>query len=254
VHPIPLSGVGSNLTDTVCVSGQGGDLRDRPALCRLGLLDLACISTATCYVVATPSAIYLTTDGGATWLQQAIPATSPCQAVCGAAGFPYPLEWISCLRSFCRAGGSIFIGSHEGYASRVIGTKNPGAPWTPVRNSYLRTSPDTAVCPSLSRCYGIWNTSPFAPANAVFLSADGGGDWAEKSSGSAKIRNAIACPAARTCYTIGNQGTITASVNGSPFAAQKSPTSHDLYDITCVNANTCFAVGNRGTIVSRTKL
>ena len=252
VHVIPLSGVTSSLTDTACVSGQEGDLRIRPALCRLGLLDLACISTTTCYVVATPSAIYLTTDGGATWLQQAIPATSPCQGVCGATGFPYPLEWISCLGYFCRAGGSTFIGSHEGYASRVLAARRPGAPWTPAKNSYLRTSPDTVVCPSISRCYGIWSTSPFAPGNDVFLSKDGGGDWAQKSSGSSKIRNAIACPGARTCYTVGNQGTITASVNGSPFAAQKSPTSHDLYGITCVNLTTCFSVGNKGTIVSRT--
>jgi photosystem II stability/assembly factor-like uncharacterized protein len=252
VHVIPLSGVTSSLTDTACVSGQEGDLRTRPALCRLGLLDLACISTSTCYLIATPSAIYLTTDGGATWLQQAIPATSPCQGVCGATGFPYPLEWISCLGYFCRAGGSTFIGSHEGYASRVISAKSPGAPWTPAKNSYLRTSPDTVVCPSISRCYGVWSTSPFAPGNDVFLSKDGGGDWTRKSSGSSKIRNAIACPGARNCYTVGNQGTITASVDGSPFAAQKSSTSHDLYAITCVNLTTCFSVGTKGTIVSRT--
>jgi hypothetical protein len=48
---------------------------------------------------------------------------------------------------------------------------------------------------------------------------------------------------------VGNQGTITASMNGGPFVAQQSRTSHDLYGITCVDVHTCFAVGNKGTIV-----
>ncbi len=66
------------------------------------------------------------------------------------------------------------------------------------------------------------------------------------------MRNAIACPGARTCYSVGNQGTITASVNGSPFVAQQSHTSHDLYGVTCVDVTACFAVGNKGTITIHT--
>src|SRR5438270_6813195 len=68
---LPVSVAG--LTDPSCVSGQSADLRGRLALCRLGLLDLACISASTCYVVATlnfagqpgilTSAVFLTTDG-----------------------------------------------------------------------------------------------------------------------------------------------------------------------------------------------
>ena len=74
-----------------------------------------------------------------------------------------------------------------------------------------------------------------------------------QNSGSPKLRNAIACPAARTCYSVGNQGTITVSINGSPFVAQHSRTSHDLYGVTCVDVNACFAVGNNGAIVARKK-
>jgi hypothetical protein len=50
---------------------------------------------------------------------------------------------------------------------------------------------------------------------------------------------------------VGNQGTITAAVNGSPFRLQRSGTSHDLYAVTCVGLQTCYAAGNKGTIVAR---
>jgi hypothetical protein len=95
--------------------------------------------------------------------------------------------------------------------------------------------------------------SPFAPANEICLSTDGGANGEGQSSGSAKVRNAIACPGARTCYSVGNQGTITGSTNGGPFSSQLSRTFHDLYGIICVDVNTCFAVGNKGTIVARKK-
>jgi len=262
VHRIPLAGTGPELTDPACVGAQTFEIRGRPALCRLGLLDLACVSASTCYVVASVKvqsqfgdlgpALFLTTDGGSTWTNQHVTATSPCEGDCGPAGVrvPYPLEWISCgPGSLCRAGGSTFIGSHEGYATLIIAATRPGAFWAPVGAG---TAPNSAVCPTVLRCYGVWTTSPFDPGNQIWLSTDGGGAWGGIRSGSPKLRNAIACPGAKTCYSVGNQGTITASVNGSPFAAQQSGTSHDLYGITCVDLSRCFAVGNKGTIVART--
>jgi photosystem II stability/assembly factor-like uncharacterized protein len=270
VHRIPLPGSSGQLTDSACVGNLSFDVRGRLALCRLGLLDLACIDARTCYVVATYSvrgqlgdvapAVFLTTDGGATWVRQQIPITAPCQGDCGPPGVrvPYPLEWISCGPGLpCRAGGSVFIGSHEGYAFLVIEAMKVGAPWTPVKHaatSGSSPSPDSAVCPTITRCYGVWTTSPFDPGNEIWLSTSGGWMWQPISSGSPKLRNAIACPSAGNCYSVGNQGTITASTNGGPFLAQQSRTSHDLYGITCVDAITCFAVGNKGAIVARKKL
>jgi hypothetical protein len=256
--------VNGALTDPDCLRSQEYDLRDRLALCRLGLLDLACISPSTCSVVATLSvqgelgylapAVYLTTDGGSTWKEQRIPSTTPCRGDCTPSGatLPYPLEWISCgPGSLCRAGGSVFIGSHEGYAGLTIEAERPGVPWKPAgdpRKSGLWPAPDAAVCPTTTRCYGVWTTSPFAPGNAIWISVNGGLQWTAVSSGSPRLRNAIACPGAGTCVSAGNQGTITASMNGGPFVAQRSGTSHDLYGVTCVDVTTCFAVGNKGTI------
>jgi hypothetical protein len=200
--------------------------------------------------------VFLTTDGGSTWLNQSIPTTAPCWGDCGTiTTVPYPLEWISCgPELLCRAGGSTFIGSHEGYASLTIETGRPGAMWTPVKQgstSNYAPAPDSAVCPTATVCYGVWTTSPFAPGNRIWRSNDGGWTWQGEGSGSPKLRNAIACPEAGTCFSVGNQGTITASSNGGPFRPEASHTSHDLYGVTCVDAWTCFAVGNKGTIVSR---
>jgi photosystem II stability/assembly factor-like uncharacterized protein len=270
VHRIALPGSSGAITDSACVSGQVYDLRGRLALCRLGLLDLACPSVNTCFVVATVHvqaqfgnlgpAVLLTTDGGSTWTGQTIPTTVPCEGDCGPPGVrvPYPLEWITCGPStLCRAGGATFIGSHEGYASLAIEAPHPGAPWTPIKQpsqgSY-QVAPDSAVCPSAARCYGVWTTSPFQPGNEIWRSDDGGWTWHDLSSGSPRLRNAIACPGATTCYSVGNQGTITASSDGATFRAQSSRTSHDLYGVTCVDVQSCFAVGNWGTIVKRSNL
>jgi hypothetical protein len=44
-HVLPPGG-GANLTDQTCLAGNEPALRARPALCRLGLLDIACVSQA----------------------------------------------------------------------------------------------------------------------------------------------------------------------------------------------------------------
>lgn len=267
-HRLSVPGVGADLTSSACVASQSGDLRGRLALCRLGLLDVACISASTCYVVATgriqgpagglTSAVFLTSDGGSTWIKQLIPATEPCIGPCGhppPPENPYPLEWITCRPGLpCRAGGSVWIDARTGNASLVIETSKPGAAWTPVRNLFPYSSArDSAVCTTITRCYSVWTTDPFDPGNGIWLSVDGGANWNDLKSGSQRMRNAISCPGARTCYSVGNQGSITASTSGGPFVAQQSRTSHDLYGVTCIDANTCFAVGNKGTIVARRK-
>lgn len=268
LHRLASPGLGPALTDQTCMSGQAGSLRGRLALCRLGLLDLACPSATTCLAVGTrhvqarigdlAPVVFLTTDGGSTWVRQRIPSTIPCEGDCtpSNARVPYPLTWITCgPGSLCRAGGSTFIGSHEGYASLVISAGSPGASWMPLEQigkAGYGPAPDSAVCPTATRCYGVWTTSPFQPGNQIWLSTDGGWLWQGMSSGSGRLQNAIACAGATTCYSVGNQGTITASKNGGPFHPDRSGTSHDLYGITCVDPQTCFAAGNKGTIVART--
>ena len=289
-HVLAGAGAGANLTDQQCLAGNEPALRGRPALCRLGLLDIACVSARICYAVATapagyfyapipgpgpagpPNSIWMTSDGGTSWARQSVPPGVVCtEGDCGNQLSNYPLEWISCLSSgLCRAGGGYFGGCGPcGYVYVVIAVTRPGAPWTmltcpepalPCFRSLMAIhpfprgapfAPDAADCPTSARCYGVYSTSPFDPGNGVDWSADGGELWLSGPSGASSIRNAIACPAAQICYTGGNQGTITRTVNGTAFVADGRPTSHDLYSITCVDAAVCYGVGDSGTIVAR---
>jgi len=82
-HVLPVGVSGADLTDQACLPGYA--IAGRPALCRLGLLDIACVSARVCHAVATAppaydngtpvpktshpaaSSIWLTRDGGASW-------------------------------------------------------------------------------------------------------------------------------------------------------------------------------------------
>jgi hypothetical protein len=283
-HVLAVAGAGGNLTDRTCLADDvpPGDQPGPPADgCRLGLLDVSCVSALICYAVASGSAgysylpapvrgpagsaesVWMTGDGGTSWTRQPIPAGVGCvEGDCGNLLFAYPLEWVSCLGSgLCRAGGGYFGGGgNSGYVYAVVAVTRPGARWTMltcaqapapcnkasavVHGSGAAFSPDAGACPASGRCYGISGT-------AVAWSADGGELWLEGPSGAGSIRNAIACPAAKTCYTAGDQGTITRTANGTAFVADGRPTTRDLYGITCVDAVTCYAVGDGGTIVTR---
>jgi Photosynthesis system II assembly factor YCF48 len=282
-HVLSLAGAGTGLTSQACPPGPAGAVGGQ--LCRLGLLDIACVSASICYAVATgpagyfyspipvpgqagrPNAIWMTRDGGASWTRQPIPPGVGCvEGDCGSELFPYPLEWVSCLSiGLCRAGGGYFVGGNSGIIYAVLASARPGAPWTMLTCTQppapclkaLATaqptpagaafSPDAGVCPTSVRCYGVSGMT----GNGVNWSADGGKYWLGGPSGASSVRNAIACPAARTCYTAGNQGTITRTANGTAFVADGHPTTRDLYGITCADAVTCYAVGDGGTIVAR---
>ena len=254
-HVLPLAGTGGDLTDRSCLAGSGSGLGGRYAVCRLGILDIACVSASICYAVATGPAVYsdapmagqgpagsaqsiwMTRDGGTSWTQQSIPPGVGCvEGDCGRELFAYPLEWVSCLSSgLCRAGGGEFLGCGRcGIAYAVLAVARPGAPWTmltctqppapcvkalatmqppPVGSAF---SPDAGVCPTSARCYGVSSTNPFDPGNGVNWSADGGKFWLGGPSGASSIRNAIACPAARTCYTAGTRGRSPGRRTGPP--------------------------------------
>ena len=273
-HVLPVGVSGTNLTDQACLAAYTPGLIGRYALCRLGLLDIACVSARVCYAVSTapqaygaspvprkqhapPSSIWMTRDGGASWTRQSVPAGVACNGDCAPGlAYPYPLEWVTCLSSgLCRAGGGHLLGGHLGFAYAVLVTHGPGRPWACAQSAAACTglAPDAADCPTSTRCYGIDSTNPFSePDIFVYRSTDGGAGWQQVGpTWTRSVLNDIACSAALTCYLAGTHGSIARITNGTTLAAQRSPTARDLFGISCASPCACYAVGDGGTILAR---
>lgn len=224
-----------------------------------GLGHIACPSKKVCFVTASPSgntetwfthsaAIYRTSDGGQSWNQLRIAARVPCTGDC-ATRVGYDLQWISCQsEQACRAGGSTFIGSHEGFANAVIATRNGGQTWALVSTLFV---PNIATCPTTKVCTGVFNepTSPDT-SNSLLDSGDGGHTWNRILMHSPLT--AIACSGSDFCELGGLHGTLAMSLDGN-LLPQRSPTTQNLNAMACPRSTSCFAVGDKGTIVARLK-
>ncbi len=259
----------SKLAQPGCVIGDGTSPQGEMP-CRLGLLDISCHSALTCYAVATGpggydtnpisatsapgSSLWLTRNGGTTWTRQSIPTGVECNGDCSAQ-YGYPLEWVSCTPSGpCWAGGNQLIGSHEGFASALLMTPTPGGSWRlepgcPADSPCSEPPTDLGTCPSAAGCYAVNNSNPFGDGSStVGIYTATGQNGPSVTAPSGLFINAIACPAARTCYTAGDGGVILRTTNGTKFTQVKTPAKENLDGITCVTVSDCYAVGAAGTI------
>ncbi|MGH3205132.1 MAG: WD40/YVTN/BNR-like repeat-containing protein [Streptosporangiaceae bacterium] len=249
-----------------------GDAPHGETPCRLGLLDISCPSALTCYAVATGpngyntnpisqtpgavpgSSLWLTRDGGAAWTRQPIPPGVVCDGDCSES-YGYPLEWVSCAPSGpCWAGGNQLIGSHEGFAAALLMTPAPGGSWRlvpgcPAHSPCAEPVTDVGACPTGTGCYAVNNSNPFGDGSSTVSSYTATGqNGPSVTMPSGLVITGIACPAARTCYTVGAGGVILRTTNGTRFTPVKTRTRESLNGITCVTASACYAVGAAGTI------
>ena len=267
---LPVGVSGSDLTDEACLPNYT-PIGGRSALCRLGMLDIDCVSASLCYAVATAppayddtplpatpeasaSSIWMTSDGGASWTPESLPPGVACDGDCDVGRYGYPLVWVSCLSGgLCRSGGGHVLGcGHCGFAYAVLATHGPGRPWACAEAAATCTtlSPDAGDCPTSTVCYGLQSTNPFGPENSVVRSTDGGADWVLLGNWAVSVLNDIACPAALTCYMAGTGGAIAEITSGTTVTAQRTLTTSDLYGIACAGPSTCYAVGDNGTILA----
>jgi len=260
---------GSGLALAKCEVGDGTNPQP-DASCRLGLLDVACPRAQTCYVVATGSggwnvnprtrksgpgsSLWLTRNGGVTWVRQPIPSGVACNGDCSPSNrYGYPLEWVSCRPSGpCWAGGNQLIGSHEGFAAAWLMTKTLGGSWRlePGCAAGTCSEPvtDLGACPTGNSCYAVNNSSPFGGGSSVSNYTATGQNGPSVTAPNGLFISDIACPGARTCYAVGAHGVVLSTVNGTKFTRVKPSARANLNGITCVSTSVCFAVGAAGLI------
>jgi photosystem II stability/assembly factor-like uncharacterized protein len=272
-HVLPVGVSGTALTDSACLLDYT-PISGRSALCRLGLLDIACVNARVCYAVATTppayddqpimpatasaaaSSVWATGDGGASWSRQSVPPGVACNGDCTEGRYGYPLVWVSCLGDgVCRAGGGHVLGcGHCGFAYAVLVTRGRGTQWACPQPAASCTtfSPDAGDCPSSTTCYGIQSTNPFGSGSSVDRSTDGGAQWVQAGQDwTTSVLGDIVCPATTTCYVAGSGGMIARITDGSNATVEPSPTTEDLDGIACPGPARCYAVGDRGTILVR---
>ena len=186
---------------------------------------ISCPSATTCFVGGSAQGpgtsqvgiLQWTSDGGATWTNQATPNNTGAGA-------------ISCpSTSTCFALG----------AGNVINTTNSGTTWT-AQNS------GTAVlqalsCPSTTVCFAVGS------AGAIVATTDGGAHWSSQTSGTTANLTSISCPSTTVCFAggkIASTGTIIfdGTGNGGTSWSQLStqPPGY-LYALSCPSTTVCFA-------------
>jgi len=182
-----------------------------------------------------PGVVLNSTDGGAEWTPQALPAGTG------------PLSAVSCAStSVCEALGSDpYVG-----APFIVGTTDGGATWqsqtAPSGIQYLTQ----LSCPSTSACTGIGET----PAGPVIIgTADGGATWTtETAPPGLTYLYSIACPSVTECTAVGEtnvssptpNAAIVVTINGGSTWTTETPPSgvYTLTSVACSTVLNCIAI------------
>ena len=182
-----------------------------------------------------PGVVLNSTDGGAVWTPQALPAGTG------------PLSAVSCAStSACEALGSDpYVG-----APFIVGTTDGGATWqsqtAPSGIQYLTQ----IACPSTSACTGIGETSA---GPAIIGTTDGGTTWTTETAppGLAYL-DSIACPSVTECTAVGetnvssptpNAAIVATTDGGSTWTTDTPPSGvNALTSVACPTVSNCIAI------------
>ena len=198
----------------------------------VGLTSIACPSVTECFTtddVLGPGTdqIGVTTNGGASWSSQAIPAVFLHDVAC-----PSTTDCVA-------------VGDAGNGTAATLTTDDAGTTWVSEPN------PDTddggvgllsISCPSTSVC--------FATGDGTLITTDNGGvTWTALTFPSViSPLNAIACPTTLDCYMVGGStptGEIEATTNGgATWTSQTVPEAMEgLHAISCSSPTVCLASG-----------
>ncbi len=172
-----------------------------------------------------PGVVVNSTDGGATWIPQALPA--------GVA----TLSSISCAStSVCEALGSTSTGNPA-----IVGTTNGGSTWQSQSVPSGFAANGQLSCGSASDCTAV-------NGGGLFGTTDGGSTWASETAPAGVGLESVSCPSATTCTAVGFNGSspaiVTTSDGGTTWNSQAAPSgSFTLLSVDCPSTTACVAMG-----------
>ena len=177
------------------------------------------------------------TDGGATWTAQNLPAGVGT------------LSSVSCAStSVCEALGY----SNTSSAYVAVGTTNGGASWQSQTLPSGLVNVGQISCPSTSECIAVGQTSPTGPM--FFGTTDGGASWVTQvAPAGLSDLTSVACPSVTTCIAVGwttdfASAIVTTSDGGTTWQTQTAPPLGPLFSIACPSTTVCTAVGTTSII------
>ncbi len=202
------------------------------------LTGVACSAATTCTVVGSGSAstqfsnaytvALTTTDGGASWQQGTLPATSP---------LPRALA--------CPSSTTCVAAGIAGAAEDALVTDDGGATWSSTTLATGDSALDVVSCPTTSACFAAGST----PVPEVVASSDGGSTWSAPTPVPGLVAiNGMACSSTTVCVTVGQSASGVPAAyttdGGTSWASAASSTgADDLESVVCLASATCVAVG-----------
>jgi photosystem II stability/assembly factor-like uncharacterized protein len=236
---------------------------------------ISCTSTSTCYAAGNAGQLLKTTNGGGMWTIPTSGTTANLNAIscfqangCAAVGAvassvatvrytndgtnwntgsntgTQALNGVSCL-----SGGSCLAVGAAG--TQLTGTGGGGS-WSPISPSTTQAL-NAVACPSSSACYAVGG------AGTILKYPNTSSSPTALTSGTTQTLNGVGCLNATNCIADGTAGLITATANGTTWAAQGNPdsgpttaqnaTSITLNGALCSSARCMVGTGAQGDIL-----
>ncbi len=247
-------------TTTVVVGSSGTTVSWKEVLLASADLpgDLSCATASHCVYWGGESA-YVTSDGGSTWTQEAIPNTS------GQTTNDTIFSSISCAEAPAGGIDCVIVGSDVAGNNAAWVSSDGGATWAEVTvpNSGTQSFSNGAVLASVScatggsggvSCVIVGTDSAFD--NVAWVSIDGGATWTEQTVVNAGTVhtggfNAVSCATASTCAAVGldanGQSAVwTTADGGAAWTEQLTPAFYPVV-IACPTASTCVVDGTENS-------
>ncbi len=215
----------------------------------------------------TPTLVFKTTDGGATWSNVSTITTGIVQLnfIDANTGWVVTQDFSNQIRKTTNGGVTwttqyfnnvaymtsvYFVNANTGYAcgfyANIIKTTNGGATWTPVNYCATKSANLYAASFCTSSADG-WMVGDYG---TVTKSTNGGTNFTEQTSGTTTLLTGVSAFSSTTAWFCGIGGVLSKTTDGGvTWVAQTSGVSTILYDIRFNTVSNGLCVGDQGKIL-----